>query len=422
MSKHDRFNAFLIHNSIHQVMNKLSILNSRICFLGILIFSMLQAIFATSLYAAPAPTDIRTTEAAYANSLLDSILAARRHPAHEEGPTHEGDIKLLINLEIVGWEETFKRLSQGRDHSAFISVLSTPFWIDSVNNERTKKLMRLLADKEFSKRAAVPQIVAKLDVLNGNQLLEPYLKDTDVNVRTTCVTAMKPALATNSIIDKMIENLEVNVHSVDTDPASQLRIQSVYFLERASGHVVENKFTPSELSAAWRNWWNDNKERGLEVIIKAELTRCAQLLTNPNEELRERAGMPLICHSAQTYYGFHNKGTWWGVHDGEKSKECWLKWLKLRYDVREHIKTTRIEDEFNIKHPEISLSVLRATIAMHVSDLDSTESSVRSLARYNICSLLDDLCPFRMCQSDREDDWLNAGIKLWWEARMKALE
>ncbi len=421
MSKHYRFNAFSFHHSIPQVMNKLKILNSRICFLGILIFSILQAIFYTSSYAAPAPTDVRVAEAAYANSLLDSILAARRHPLHEEGPSHEGNIKLLINLGIVGWEETFKRLSQGRDHSAFISVLSAPFWMDSVNNERTKKLMRLLADKEFSKRAVVPHIVAQLDVLNGNQLLEPYLKDTAVNVRASCVTAMKPVLATNSIIDRMIENLEVNVTSADTDAARDLRFQTVVFLERATGHVVENEMPPKELSAYWRDWWNSNKAKGLEVIIKNELTRCAHLLTSQSGELRARAERPLLCHSAQTY-GSNNKGAWSCVHDGEKSKDCWLKWLKLRYDVREHIKLTRIEGEFKIKHPEIPLSVLRATIAMHVSDLDSKESSVRSLARYSICSLLDDLCPFHISQSDPEDDWLNAGIKLWWEARMKALE
>ena len=58
---------------------------------------------------------------------------------------------------------------------------------------------------------------------------------------------------------------------------------------------------------------------------------------------------------------------------------------------------------------------------MNVGDLKSEKGAVRSLARESIASLLEDSCPFRVSNDDRENDWLNEGIALWWAKRMKGL-
>lgn len=378
--------------------------------IGLLSIAILLAA-GTQATAAEAPA---SPAAVYANALLDGIFTHEEHRfGREEEPSHDAEGRALIALGHAGWDETYKRLASGHFDSAFVAVLATRSYWDG-EAERTQRLMRLLAMKEFNRRSWIPQIIAAKEPLKANQLLLSYLTDSDPDVRTACITALSPAMAAPPEIESVIGLLD--------DPSESVRFQGRVFLERATGHIPEGDAASSGSKAAWSKWWHDQKPVGMATIVKAELTRCASLLTHPDEALRERAGRALVAHSGQPYYGFHQNNPWWGVHHGERSKECWLEWLRLRYSGKEHVKSTGWEDEFHIQHPEVPLDVLRATISMNVNDLDSEHSLVRSSARGSIAALLGEVSPFRESRSDPEGDWLNVGIQHWWKQRLKALQ
>lgn len=352
-----------------------------------------------------------TITTAYAEKLLDSMFSSDwRRMGLEGQPSQEGTANKLIALGEIGWNTTFKSLEAGRYHEAFISVLGKG--ISWGNQEaRTKQLMSLLASKTCAHRREIPRIIMSREPLKGNQLLLPYITDSDPIVREYCVVALSPLVAQPTEIEAVIKLLD--------DANDSVRFQSRVFLQRATAHVTPLKPQSHEERAAWSAWWAAQQPADMSIIVKTGLTHCADLLTDRDKEFRECAAMPLIIHSGQVYYGFHQKNVWWGAQNGERSKAAWKEWLRLRYDVMASPNPTTWEDKCRIERPELHLASLRATIAMNVGDLESESSEVRSLARQNIQDLLKESSPFRMGSSDRENDWLNKGITIWWDNRIK---
>ena len=376
---------------------------------------ILDAVIPPATAQSPAADPPASPAAVYANALLDSIFdSRRRYPAPEEEPTFEGKAKALIDLGEAGWDETFKRLARGQFHwHVFPAVLGRSS-LSEIEPERTRRLLALLNSKNFALRGSVPRLIAAREPLEGNKLLRPFLSDSDAQVREASIAALSPLVAAPS-------EIEIGIDLLD-DLSEPLRAQARYFLERATGHIPDGDPASSDMKAIWSQWWQDHKTTDLATLRKTELNRCANLLTSPDPEFRERVGMALIAHSRQVNFGFHQKNVWWDVHRGEISRKNWLEWLRLRYSGREHVRSTVVEDEFRINHPEVPLDALRATITMNVRDLESEESRVRSLARQSLSMLLEESCPFRESCSDAEGDWLNAGIRHWWAQRLKALQ
>jgi len=372
-------------------------------------------------FAVGAPDASAAAAAVWANALLDQILSPKPREVRirtEGEPSYDYQKDALIALGDIGWEETFKRLADGRIHGALVEVLT---WRSLRSNEpeKTQKVLKLLEGNDFRGRKRIPQIIAKLEPVDANKMLLPFLADSDPEVREACFVSLSCSNAASPEIETAIRLLD--------DPSEGVRFRAITFLERSTGHIPVGNDLPNDMKAVWSKWWNEQKSRGVEPILKSELTQCANLLKNPDEQIRERAGLTLIAHSGQTFFGFHQKNVWWGVHNGDHSAECWQEWLKLRYAGKEHMEATIWENEFHMLHPEIPLDVLRATISMNVKDLRSQISSVRSIARESIASILGKSCPFhmgydRVGSSYREDDWLNEGIERWWEQRMRAIQ
>jgi hypothetical protein len=372
-----------------------------------------MAMLASAATRMPAAKPPSPRTVAYANQLLDSLFSPEGGRKVMEASTdYEGRAKALVELGQIGWDETFKRLEGGSYHDAFITVLGrgSP-WVDK--EKCTARLMGLLDSKTYIHRKWLLRIIAAREPIKGNQLLLRFLADPDPEVREFCVVALEPLVAAPPEIEAVIGLMD--------DPSHPVRSQSRSFLERATGHVTRGEPEPGDAKTAWLEWWQAQQPADMAAIVKSELTRCADLLTDPDEEFREHAGMPLVIQSAQTYFGFHQKNVWWGVHNGEHSKASWKEWLRLRYSMMESAKTTTWEYEFHKRRPGIPLAALRATIAMNVGDLKSESSAVRSLARESIASLLQDACPFRVSYDDRENEWLNEGVTLWWAKRIKSL-
>lgn len=365
------------------------------------------------------PSEIdHSPSAVWANALLDRILSTEPSKGGEP-PSRDREAKNLIGLGTVGWEETYRRFAEGRFHTAIAEVLGNRLGNDPHGKpDRTEKILKLLDNSEFVGRNWVPQIISRREPMDVNKLLLPFLSDPDPELREAVLLALEPLNATPSDIESALGQL--------ANPSKQVRFRANEFLQRATGHIPIGNDESGDRKAEWSKWWEQQKPAGLETILQRELTRCAHLLVNPDEEIRERAGLVLIARSGQVFYGFHQKNVWWGVHNGERSGKCWLQWLELRYPGKTHAEKTLWEHEFHHRHPEVSLDALRATITMNVKDLDSDDRFVRMAARESIAALLEDSCPFRFGtatgSSNTEDDWLNEGIKRWWEQRVQALK
>lgn len=392
-------------------------MNSRFQRISIAIVAAVSVHFA----AAESPATYSIAKIAWANALLDIITSpSTSWPRSKGGPTHDAEAKALIGLGETGWDETYKRFASGRFHGALLAVLSDRS-DPGTNSRKTDLLLKLLATKNFAHRSRVPQIIAAIMPVDTNSLLRPFLTDSDPEVREAVLIALRPGNATATDIEPVVALLD--------DTSGSVAFQANVFLERATGHVPLAADASGSKKVVWSKWWDQQKTGDLNTVLRGELTRCANLLTNSDESIRERAGMALVCHSGQTFYGFHQKDVWWGVHNGERSRQCWLEWLRLRDSDNERGELTIWEFDFHQRRPEISLAALRATITMNIADLASERSSVRSAARQSIASLLGSSCPFRMGHgtgwtgsSNPEEDWLNTGIQHWWKQRMQALQ
>ena len=176
--------------------------------------------------------------------------------------------------------------------------------------------------------------------------------------------------------------------SLLSDKDRSVRFRALHFLQRATGHLCFIDGIYSDSEQAWNAWWDMVKAEPIPEILIKELNILTNLLGHKEQKIREDAGIILVAHSGQSFYGFHNSdGKWWGANNGKDSTESWQEWLRIRYAPRKNLKLTTWEFHYTRKNPTFPVEALRATISLNIRDLSSPKRRVRSMARMRKCPL-----------------------------------
>lgn len=325
-------------------------------------------------------------------------------PVPEEYDETEYDQKRLALLGQPGWEAAYDAWRNGRTYLP--DVLEKAF-----HPNADALMIELLQDESSKFRPMIVRAIGNRSSKKCHELLRPFAKDKNADVRREVFIALDPLRADKEDIVTAVDGL--------ADEARSVRFQAHYFLVDSTANVIISDGNVDVSKTSWSNWWAANYATPRGELVKTGLKRCAELLTHPKEEVRSLAESALLMNSGQLNYGRQN--TWRGSSRGEPSKRAWLDWHSLAYGNRlNSMHPTSNEQGFALENPDIPLPLLWATVSMNVRDLDSQFGLVRSMARTSIVHALGEACPFRIDPPDNDGDHLNTAIKSWWASRLSA--